>query len=315
MQPFDSHHANQVAALLAVCDAGSFAGAGDLLQRHPTVMSKRIIELESRLGVRLLERNTRTLRFTEAGLLYVKRMRTARDAIIDAEHEIAMHANAPTGTLRLALPGAFGRQWLAPLIARFAMQHAALQVHAEYSDRYVDILGEGYDAAIRVGALQDSRLQATRLCGHDRILAAAPAYVERHGMPLTPSELGRHRCLAFTGLHSHPFWHLQKGGKTEQIKIAATLTSNDNQALLSAALAGAGIMAGGEWLSSAQIANGELLRVLPEWRLDARSAIYFVRPSKTHAAAKTRIFKAWIEAQFSPQAPWLRPGGGFDTMA
>ena len=307
MIPFDSNQANQIAALLAVFDEGSFTAAAKFLQRHPTILSKRITELEARLGIRLLGRNTRTIRFTEAGLLYVKRMQAARDAIRDAEDEISAQAVTLSGSLRIALPGAFGRQWIAPFIAEFAMQHPELDLYVNYSDDFIDLIREAYDVAIRVGELKDSRLRASKLCDHDRILAAAPDYLNRYGTPVLPVELRGHRCLVFSGLQSLPFWELYQGAKREQIRVAAPMTSNDNEALLSAAMAGLGILAGGEWLMRKEIAAGKLVRVLPDWRLDNQSAIYLVRPSIKHAPAKIRVFKQWIEKCFYPKAPWMLP--------
>lgn len=304
MNPFNSKYGDQIAAILALHEGGSFVAASKILQRHPTIISKRISELETRLNVRLVERTTRQLHFTEAGHLYVQRLEAAKSALLSAEDEVSIWAKEASGTLRLALPATMGRIWLSPLIAEFIKEHSNISVHAEYSDSFVDIVTEGYDAAIRIGELPDSRLKATKLCANDRILSASPEYLKRHGLPTTPADLGKHNCLGFTGLSTFPAWKLYKGNQMETVLVRGSLTSNDNEALLAAALSGLGIIAGGSWLVSHQIMQGQLVHVLPEWRLDLKSAVYFIRPSARHAPAKTKTFKQWIERRFAINPPW-----------
>jgi len=303
-QPFSSQYADQFEALLAVGDEGSFAAAARRLQRHPTIVSKRIAELERRLGVRLIERTTRKLSFTESGLRYLQRLREAREMLIAAEDDIASSASRASGLLRLALPGALGRIWLAPLIAQFAREHPDVSIYAEYSDAYVDLIKDGFDAAIRVGSLGDSRLKATRLCANDRILCASPSYIARAGLPAVPGDLRRHNCLGFTGLANFPDWVLSQGSERIAVPVKGTLQSNDNEALLAAAIEGLGIVAGGTWLFSKTLDEKKLLHVLPGWRVDSTAAIYFLRPSSKLAPAKTRIFKKWIEDRFATGTPW-----------
>ncbi len=304
MSAFESQYADQIGALLALHDGGTFVQAGKILQRHPTVISKRIAELESRLGVRLVERSTRHVRFTEAGIRYIQRLREAEAVLADAEREVSESAVQATGTLRLALPGALGRMWLAPMIAEFASMNPDLIVHAEYSEQFVDLIGESFDAAIRVGELSDSRLRARKLCDHQRILCASPDYLRKRGMPETPADLVRHNCLGFTGLATYPAWKLSDGSHKETVTVRGNLSSNENSTLLLAAVRGVGIIAGGDWLMSRDIASGQLVRVLPQWRLDARSGIYLVTPSIKHTPAKLKLFKQWIEERFAQKPPW-----------
>ncbi|EJN01740.1 LysR family transcriptional regulator [Herbaspirillum sp. YR522] len=305
MNPFDSKNSDQIAALLALNEGTSFVAAGKLLQRHPTVISKRVAELESRLGVRLVERTTRQVRFTEAGLQYIQRLDSVRTALLDADAEVAANSHQAQGTLRLALPTAMGRIWLAPLLAEFVREHPNLSLHAEYSEKFVDIITEGFDAAIRIGELPDSRLRATRLCENHRILCASPSYLKQRGVPQSPSQLTFHNCLGFTGLTSFPAWKLYRGTTCESVPVRGNMTSNDNEALLAAAIAGVGILACGYWLVSREIRSGGLQQVLPDWELDAKSGVYFVRPSVSHAAAKVKTFKQWIEKRLQPAPPWL----------
>ncbi|SCK22008.1 LysR family transcriptional regulator [Vogesella sp. LIG4] len=301
---FDNQHSDEIAALLAVASEGSFVAAGRLLQRHPTVVSKRVAAMEARLGIRLIERTTRQVRLTDAGMQLTQKLRTAINLITEAEQEASAGAAEVRGTLRLALPAAMGRQWLAPLMPAFLVAYPQVSIVADYSERFVDIIAEGFDLAIRMGELHDSRLIAKKLGDHRRILCASPAYIAAHGLPGSPQALAQHNCLRFSGFATFPQWRLSNGSQQQTVLVAGSMTSNDSEALLAAACAGSGILAAGEWLMSRDIAAGKLVRVLPDWQLDAPGGIYLVRPSARFAAASTLAFKAWIEERFRTGLPW-----------
>ncbi|MBD9601537.1 MULTISPECIES: LysR family transcriptional regulator [unclassified Pseudomonas] len=307
MDLFDSRQADELATLLALSEHGSFAAAGRMLQRHPSVLSKRLGALELRLGIRLVERTTRQLRFTDEGQRLVSQLRHAVSLISQAEQEAAQGAAQVRGRLRLALPAAMGRLWLSTMVSEFALAYPEVSLEVEYSERFVDIVAEGFDAAIRIGELSDNRLVARKLCDHRRILCAAPAYLQRQGEPKTPADLAGHNCLGFTGLHSYPEWKLTRDGDQQSIRVRSAMVSNDNEALLSAARMGLGILAGGEWLMTRDIDSGQLVRVLPDWQLDADAGVYLVRPSAKYNTATTTAFKHWIEAAFARGAPWQLP--------
>ncbi|TEE71756.1 LysR family transcriptional regulator [Pseudomonas aeruginosa] len=306
MQPFDSRQADEVATLLALAEHGSFAAAGRALQRHPSVLSKRLGALERRLGIRLVERTTRQLRFTDEGERLASRFRQAVDLLDEAEHEASLGAAQLRGRLRIALPSAMGRLWLGPLLAEFALAHPQVVLETDYSERFVDIIAEGFDLAIRVGELADSRLVARRLCAHRRILGAAPDYLKRHGVPRIPADLAAHNCLGFSGLHSYPEWKLTRQDEQQPVRVRGSMVSNDNEALLCAARQGLGIFAAGEWLMSRDLEAGRLVRVLPEWKLDADAGVYLVRPSARYATAAASAFRQWVEARFAAGPPWQR---------
>jgi DNA-binding transcriptional LysR family regulator len=270
------------------------------------VLSKRLSALEMRLGIRLVERSTRQLRFTDEGERLVAKVREANRLIAEAEQEAAEGAVAVRGRLRLALPAAMGRRWLSAVLADFVLAHPQVMVEAEYADRFVDLIGEGFDAAIRIGELADNRLVARKLCDHRRILCASPEYLARHGAPVHPEDLAGHDCLGFSGLRSFPEWRLMSGGQQVSVKVAGSLRSNDNEALLEAARRGVGILAGGDWLMGEDLAAGRLVRVLPQWQLDVAAGIYLVRPTARLNSAALTAFKAWMEARFEAGAPWRR---------
>jgi len=304
MDAFDSRRADELATLLALHEQGSFAAAGRQLERHPTVLSKRLSALEVRLGIRLVERSTRQLRFTDEGERLVAKVREANRLIAEAEQEAAEGAATVRGRLRLALPAAMGRRWLSGMLADFVLAYPQVMVEAEYADRFVDLIGEGFDAAIRIGELADNRLVARKLCDHLRILCASPEYLAQHGAPRQPEDLAGHNCLGFSGLRSFPEWRLMSGGRQVSVKVAGSLRSNDNEALLEAARRGVGILAGGDWLMGEDLAAGRLVRVLPQWQLDVAAGIYLVRPTARLNTAALVAFKAWLEARFEAGAPW-----------
>lgn len=293
------HRSDENAALIAVADSLSFVGAGRALQRHPTIVSKRIAAMERRLGIRLIERTTRQVRLTEAGALLATRLKAAEALVAEAEAEASADAAELRGLLRLAFPGAMGRLWLAPMLPEFLRAHPLLKVEVDYSESYVDLVARGYDAAVRVGALSDSRLSARKIATHRRILCASPSYLEARGTPSTPRDLLRHNCLGFSKLASYPEWRLADGVREETVLAAGSLTSNDSEALLAAAKADVGILGAGAWLMRRDLERGALIRVLPGWHLNPEGSIFLVRPSSRLAPAKTEAFSTWIAKRFA----------------
>lgn len=300
----DNPHSDEIAAFLAVAAQGSFVAAGRLLERHPTVVSKRVAAMEKRLGVRLIERSTRQVRITPVGEKLEQRLRAALGMIAEAEQQAISGAAEVRGVLRLALPAAMGRLCIGPLLPEFLEAYPQVSIAADYSERLVDIIEEGFDIAIRIGELEDNRLIAKKLCDHRRILCASPAYLQRHGVPQHPRQLAGHNCLRFSGLASFPQWRLYSGDQQQSVTPRGNLTANDSESLLAAARAGAGILGAGEWLMSRDLAAGRLVRVLPDWQLDPTGGVFLVRPSARFPAATVLAFKEWIEARFRPAPPW-----------
>lgn len=294
----NANQLDELAALMTLDEVGSFVGAGRALERHPSVISKRIAALEVRLGVRLVERSTRNVRLTEPGLRLAESVRAANMLLHEAQEEASRGAKQLKGRLRIALPGAMGRLWLSPLLPAFLALYPAIQLEVDYSDRYVDIIGEGFDAAVRVGVLSDSRLVATKLGLHKRIVCASPDYLSRYGVPTDPLELVEHKCLEFEGFANFPEWHLTNGQRNETVTARGPMRSNDSQGLLDAARAGVGILGAGEWLVAADLADGRLVRILPDWAFDTEGGIYIVTSSKKRTSARLDAFIAWTRQQF-----------------
>lgn len=302
----DGTRSDELAALLAVARVGSFVAAGSALRRHPTIVSKRIAALERRLGVRLLERTTRNVRLTEAGARLVERVQNAADTIFEAEQEAAAGAAELRGQLRLAFPAAMGRQWLAPLIPDFARRYPGLDIEVDYAERHVDLVGEGFDAALRLGTLGDSRLVARTLGSHRIVLGAAPAYLERHGLPTSPADLASHNILRYTAPVVTPEWRMHHNGRRETVLPVGNYRSNDIDALLEAARQAIGIVGFGDWSMAQDFVTGTLQQLLPQWRFEIDGGIHLVRPSGRFMPARTEAFMNWIGTVFDGGAPWQR---------
>ncbi|MFK0334431.1 LysR family transcriptional regulator [Rhizobium sp. NPDC090275] len=304
MDIFDGNQFDELTALVAIAKHGSFNAAGRSLQRHPTIVSKRIASLEARLGVRLVERTTRRVVMTDAGSRLADQIDRATAIIGDAEQKATDGAAELQGLLRVALPAAMGRLWIAPKLPEFSRRYPGLTVEIDFAERYVDLVGENFDVAIRMGTLTDSRLVARKLGNHRIVLAASPEYITQHGMPRRPSELQHHNALVYSGPVVNPNWRFTRQGQRESISPQGTFRCNDIWTLLEMARAGVGIVCVGEWAVTRELSSGELAHVLPDWRFDGDGGIYIVRPSSQYAPARTEAFLSWIQNDVWPTLPW-----------
>lgn len=299
----NSIEADQAEAFLAVLETGSFSAAGRRLGRDGSVVSRRVAALETRLGIRLLERSTRRVAATEAGARFRERLRSAMDMVRHAEDEARAMSSSPTGLLRLSLPVAFGRLWIAPRLPEFLARYPGIRVEVCYADRYVDLIAEEFDAGVRIGEMKDSRLIARHLTMTRRLICAAPAYLDARPALTEAEDLARHECISFTRLVTHPIWHLQRDGRSRAIKVGGRLEMDDAQAVVQAAIAGHGLIMAADWLVQRELADGRLVQVLPDWEVKGETGVSVVRASVKHEAAKTRAFVEWIAKLFAV-APW-----------
>lgn len=307
MQELSGRELDEITAFLAVAETGAFARAGKRLARDPSVLSRRVSSLEKRLAVRLIERTTRTLALTEAGLRFAERARAALAGLAEAESEARETAQAVSGTLRIALPNAFGRLWIAPCLPDFLRQYPNIRLEADFSDRFVDLVAENFDLAVRIGALPDSSLIARKIGASQRLLCAAPAYLAAHGPITAPTDLMRHNCLQFTRLATYPEWQFlrqEEKRETVKLKVSGTVATDEIELLIHAAIAGIGVTLCSEWVAAPRLASGALVRVLPGWHVGEGEAIYLLRPSSRHVPAKVRVFSDWLAGQLTPP-PWL----------
>jgi len=306
MQERGGAELQQIEAFAAVAEHGGFAAAARALGRDASVVSRRIDALEARLGVRLLSRTTRRVALTEVGATYLRRVQTILAELAAADVEATEAAAAPQGLLRLALPAEFAQRWIAPWLADFLAEHPKLRLELSHSDRYVDLVAEGFDAAVRIGELADSRLIARRLAGFETMLCAAPSYLARRGAPQRPEQLRDHACLGMPKARFWPDWKLIDGRQRSVQRIDAAIVSDDGEGLLAACLQGAGILPAPQWLIGRELAEGRLQRVLPQWKIDYDGAVHAVLPPGRLVPAKTRAFVDRLAREFEPQPPWLR---------
>jgi DNA-binding transcriptional LysR family regulator len=280
----------QLAAFVAVAESASFTAAAKELGRDASVISRRVSQLEQRLGVRLLSRTTRRVALTEVGALYHRRIQGVLDELASASVEASDRAASPQGLLRVSLPATFGRQWIAPLLPSFLARHPQIRIDARFTDRKVDVVAEGFDVAIRVGVMRDSSLTSRKLASYKNLLVAAPGYLASHGRPRAPTDLLNHACLGFTGYAAWPDWPLTKAGKRKTVRPAGPLIADNSEVLLMAAMEGAGIVLTPDWLAGPAMRAGKLVEVLPGWAGKGDGGVCAILPPGRLIPAKTRLF-------------------------
>lgn len=294
---------DEIGALLAVLETGSFTAAGRQLGRDSSVISRRLKALETRLGTRLVERSTRRLSPTEAGLRLRERVQEAMQLIRAGEEEARSLAATPTGLLRLSLPAGFGRRWIAPRLPAFLARYPSLDVEASFTDRFVDLIAERFDAGVRIGRLEDSRLVARRVLGMRRLLCASPDYLAAHAPIRHPRDLPLHACIGFTPMATHPVWHLSRRGERLAVRTRSRLATDDIDAARHAALQGTGVAFSADWIVADALRDGSLVAVLPGWEVAGDEVMHVVRASAQHTPAKVRAFIDWMSEAFAT-APW-----------
>lgn len=273
----------ELRTFVEVADAGGISSAAIRLGVAKSIVSRRLLRLEEELGVQLLSRSTRGAALTEAGATF--RDHAARVcAEIDTAREAISPAGELRGRLRVAVPLSFGPTHFAPILAEMARRHPRLQIQACYSDRFVDLIAEGYDCAIRVGYLQDSNLVARRIGRIDGRLVASPAYIAAHGAPQSPEELAGHEAL-MQGTES---WQLTDGDRIVTVRPQGRFKSDNGTALVAAAAAGLGIAYLPDWLTHEHLASGALVPVMTRHPPPPAGA-YVVRPPGQHPARKIRV--------------------------
>ena len=256
-----------MAAFVKATDLGSFAAAAGALEMSPQMVAKHVTYLEDRLGTRLLNRTTRRQSLTEIGRTYYERCKLVL-AEVDAADSLAHDARAaPRGLLRVSAPVTFGAQRLVPLVTRYLRRHPEVEMDLVLSDRTVDLVEDGYEAAFRIGPLADSGLIARPLAPFRTVACASPAYLRERGAPASPSDLVGHECLSRPGVAE---WRFIKDGRTQETRIRSRLRLNDAKALFPAAIDGFGIVLVAEDLVRDALASGQLARVLPGYEAPSR---------------------------------------------
>lgn len=270
----------------ATVEAGSFTAAAERLGLSKQFVSRRVMALEERLGVRLLNRSTRRLSVTELGREFFERVGRILEDVADAEQAMCRDHASPRGTLRIAAPVSFGTLHLSPRLPALLARYPELRLEIDLNDRYVDLLAEGYDMAIRIGALRDSSLVARALAPVRMLACASPGYLAARGTPASPAELAHHDCLPYG--HSRGVeWQFQQDGKPLGIAIAGRLRANNGELARDAAIAGLGIALLPEFMLSEALEEGRLLPLLEAYA-PPPSAVHAVYPRHRQSSVAIR---------------------------
>ncbi|RJF97267.1 LysR family transcriptional regulator [Noviherbaspirillum saxi] len=256
----------------------------------PPAATKRLAQMEQRLGVRLVNRTTRTLSLTSEGEIYLAHATQILADIREMENQLGNHRAAPKGLLRVNATLGFGRTTIAPIISAYAQHFPEVEVQLQLTDRPINLVEEAFDLGIRFGELPDTRLNARKIMSNQRFLCASPAYLKKAGEPRTPADLSMHSCI----LHrqnddAHGIWRLQKGRKTEPVKVSGNLSSNDGDVVLNWALDGHGILMRSEWDVAKYLQSGRLRIVLADYKL-MPADLHVFYPNRSNLPAKVRSF-------------------------
>ncbi|MGO8920523.1 MAG: LysR family transcriptional regulator [Stellaceae bacterium] len=277
----------------------SFVGAARDLGMTQSGVSNAIARLEDQLGLRLFARTTRRVGLTEDGAAFFERCRRVLAELDEAERVLTQSRLAPAGRLRLDLPVQFGRLKIVPLLGAFRAQYPALQLEVSLTDRFIDLVEEGVDVAVRIGALAESSLIARRLTHSQLRVAGAPGYFARHGRPQSPEELARHQCLPFAIRDTRAVrdWRFRRDGVELTLTPKAEMSFNDGAAIVAAACAGDGLIQMNDYAIDDAVAAGALEPVLEAFD-PAANPIWLVYPATRHLSPKVRAFVDFMSARF-----------------
>lgn len=295
-----------LAMFAKVAEERSFARAARTLGLSVATVSRGVSRLENRLGARLLNRTSRQLALTEFGRIIAER---AGRLYVDAEQTegAALELSAkPRGLIRLAVPMSFGLRWVAPILPEFLLAYPNISIDLHLSDATVDLVGQGFDAALRIAVLPDSSLVARRLCAMSRFIVAAPAYLEEHGRPVHPHELTGRPCLGYAYHARNEAWHfVNEKGEAERITPVGPLRVTNADALVPTVLAGLAIAELPEFIASDYLREGRMEAIMMDWKLP-QGALYFVTPSIHARAAKVDVLAEFLFRHLSDPA-WRWP--------
>ncbi len=304
-----THRHDDILAFLEVVKAGSFTAAGVRLAVAKSVVSDRVRNLENALGVELLRRTTRKVTPTERGQEFFDRMAPLVQAMAEAV-DAASDAEGPlTGRLRMTAPISFGMEYLTPVITEFARRHTELEIALDFDDRAIDIVGQGYDLALRIGRLSDSALMARKLCDSDRAACCSPGYARQHGRPTSIDDLVNHATIDYANAHASRLWSFapdKPGGAPRTIETRSRIVVNNGEAMRDMAIAGLGIVVLPRFIVAQALHSGALIEVLPDLT-PIPDAIYAVYPPVRHMPRKLRAMLDHLAVSFTGTPPWLAP--------
>jgi DNA-binding transcriptional LysR family regulator len=303
-EPIPMENLADIAVFVRVVERGSFTLAAGELGLSRAAVSKYVSRLEERLGARLLNRTTRRLSLTEAGATLFEASRGAIERIDEAEAAVARFQAAPRGRLRVSAPMSFGILHLGPAIADFAREYPAISLDIRLDDRFVNLVEDGIDVAVRIGVLTDSSLVARKLGTTRAVACASPAYLSQHGEPETPEDLASHNGLVYSYLSTANVWRFaSRDGREIPVAVTGSLRINNGIVLAEAAVAGHGVLVAPSFYVAPLLRSGRLRRILTAYGLP-ELGIYAVYPERTHVPPKVRAFVDFLAKRFGRKADW-----------
>ncbi|CAO3428963.1 LysR family transcriptional regulator [Azospirillum doebereinerae] len=295
-----------LALFAKVAEERSFAGAARATGLSVATVSRAVSRLEERLGARLFNRTSRRLALTDFGHSLAERATRLYDEAEAAENAVREMSSRPRGLIRLAVPMSFGLRWVAPLLPDFFRLYPDISIDLHLSDAAVDLVGDGFDAALRIAVLPDSSLVARRLCPIAPVVLAAPSYLARHGHPRHPRELNGHHCLGYAYRRRQDIWRFTNGaGEEESVTPSGPLRVTNADALLPMLLEGLAIAELPEFMAAEPLADGRVTAILTDWSLP-KGGLYFITPSARTRPAKVGVLADFLIERLSEPA-WRRP--------
>ena len=293
----------EMEAFATVVDQGGFTDAARKMGISKSAVSKHVSSLEARLGARLLNRTTRRVSPTEIGLAYYDRARRVLNDAGEADALVTAMQSAPSGMLRVSVATDFGVNHLSPILGPFLHAYPDITVNMVLNNRYVELISEGFDMAIRVGELDDSSLRARKLAETHKRMIAAPDYFQRYGRPQKIDDLNDHKLLHYSNQAHGNVWRITApSGEKRQVRTAGWLTVNDGQSLLNAAIGGLGIAYLPSFLYAAPLAEGLLEDAIPDLPMEVQG-VYAVYPPGRYTQPKVRAFIDFLVGQFKEKGP------------
>lgn len=295
----------QIATFVDVVAKGSLSASARAEGVAPAMISRRLDALEERLGVKLLRRTTRRIGLTDEGTAFLEDCQRILLDLQTAESAVSEKSARATGHLTISAPAGFGRQHVAPLIPSFLAENRGVTVSLSLNDRVVDLISDSIDVAIRIASLSDSSLVGVKLADNRRVVACAPSYLKRHGVPRSLDDLSRHNCLTISNSGSQRGWTFRQNGKNIVVKVQGNMECNDGAVLHDWALAGRGLAWRSMWEVGPAIKAGTLVTVLDEF-IAPDSDIYAVFAQRRHLPLRIRAFVDYLRRAYSEPGYWQR---------
>ena len=294
----------EIQAFIQIVEAGSITAAANRLDLAKSAVSRRLSELEARLGVELFHRTTRKMVLTDSGQGFYERSVRVMADLEEAENAVSQAHQELSGELRVAAPLTFGIKHLGSAITEFQQQHPAITFDIDFNDRQIDLIQEGFDIGIRIARLKDSSLIARKLATVSTVVCASPDYLNKFGTPTTPEELTEHKCLTYSNLSKPAQWtFVNMLGQLQTIKVKKSMQSNNGDHLRHAAVSGLGILRQPTFIAYQSILKKELIPILSDYDIPTVNA-YAIYPPTRHLSQRVRTFIDFLVERFAGEPYW-----------